>query len=77
MFTKYICLYTFLISFSIGLFFIYILGPDVKTIYVYPSLNNYLKYQYKDKSDQCFEYSANEIKCPMMPFMVKTIPIQA
>jgi hypothetical protein len=76
MFTKYICLYTFLISFSIGLFFIYILGPEVKTIYVYPTLNNYLKYQYKDNSNQCFEFKPLEVKCPLNPLSIKTIPLQ-
>ena len=65
-----------MISFSIGLFFIYILGPDVKTIYVYPSLNNYLKYQYKDKSDQCFEFKPKEVDCPLNPLSIKTIPLQ-
>jgi hypothetical protein len=64
MFTKYICLYTFLISFSIGLFFIYMIGAEIKTIYIYPTLNNYLKYQYKDKSNHCLEFKPTEVKCP-------------
>ena len=48
MLTKYICLTTFIISFSLGLFFVYVLGPQMKTIYIYPTLDNYLKYQYKN-----------------------------
>lgn len=76
MFTKYICLYTFLISFSIGLFFIYVIGPEIKTIYVYPTLNNYLKYQYKDNTDQCFEIQPTEVKCPLNPLNIKSIPPQ-
>lgn len=73
MLKNYICIYTFLISFSIGLFFIYIIGPETKTIYIYPTLDNYLKYQYKDKSEQCFEFKPTEVNCPSDP---KTIPIQ-
>jgi hypothetical protein len=76
MFTKYICFYTFLISFSIGLFFVYILGPKTKTIYIYPTLDNYVKYQYKDRTGQCFEYKPSEVDCPLNPLSVKTIPIQ-
>jgi hypothetical protein len=76
MFTKYICFYTFLISFSIGLFFVYVLGPQTKTIYIYPTLDNYFKYQHKDKSNQCFEFKPTEVKCPLNPLNVKTIPLQ-
>jgi hypothetical protein len=73
MISKYISLPVFLISFAIGLFFIYIIGPEVKTIYVYPSPQNYINTQYKDKSNQCFEFEPIESKCPINP---KTVPIQ-
>jgi hypothetical protein len=76
MISKYISLSAFLISFAIGLFFIYIIGPEIKTIYVYPSPNNYLKTQYKDISNQCFMFKPIETKCPINPLSIKTIPIQ-
>lgn len=76
MISKYISLPAFLISFAIGLFFIYIMGPEIKTIYVYPSPNNYLKTQYKDISNQCFMFKPIETKCPINPLSIKTIPIQ-
>jgi hypothetical protein len=73
MISKYISLPVFLISFAIGLFFIYIIGPEVKTIYVYPSPQNYINTQYRDKSNQCFAFEPIESKCPINP---KTVPIQ-
>ncbi len=76
MFTKYICLNTFLISFSLGLFFTYIFGPEKNTVYIYPTLDNYLKYQYKDNANQCFEFKPSEVNCPANSSKIKKIPLQ-
>jgi hypothetical protein len=76
MLSNYISLYVFLVSFSIGLFFIYILGPEIKTIYIYPSTYNYDNVLYKDSADNCYKFKPIETKCPLNPFEIKTIPIQ-
>ena len=76
MLTKYISLPIFLGSFAVGLFFVYILGPEAKTIYIYPSPDNYTKTQYKDNADQCFQFKPVETKCPINPFSIKTVPVQ-
>jgi hypothetical protein len=76
MLSKYLSLPIFLISFALGLFFVYILGPDSKTIYIYPNPQNYMNIQYKDAVDQCFEFKPIESKCPINPFSLKTVPIQ-
>ena len=76
MLSDYISLPTFILSFAIGLFFIYVLGPEKKTIYIYPTPENYTKIQFKDKLDECFQYSAKQIDCPMNPLLINTIPAQ-
>ena len=76
MLSNYISLHVFLISFVIGLLFIYITGPEIKTVYVYPSPQNYLNTQYKDNVNQCFQYKPVETNCPINPFSIKTVPIQ-
>ena len=76
MLSNYISLPVFLTSFAIGLFFIYVIGPETKNVYIYPSPQNYMKTQYKDKANQCFEFKPTETHCPINPFSVKTIPIQ-
>lgn len=63
----------FLISLSIGLFYIYLAEEYKKVIVIYPTPDNISKYQYKDQSDQCFSYELNEIKCPSK---YNKIPIQ-
>ena len=63
----------FLISFVVGLVCIYFSPLEYKTIMVYPSPNNVNKIQYKDKADQCFEFSAKLVDCTKGS---KKIPVQ-
>lgn len=74
MIAKYINLPVFLISFAIGIFFVYIRGVDMKTVYVYPTPENINTYLYKDAADNCFKYKPVEVKCTRN---AKNIPIQA
>ena len=63
----------FVISFIIGMICIYMSPLEYKTVVVYPSPVNVKKIQYKDKADQCFEFSARLVDCTST---AKKIPVQ-
>ena len=76
MLSHYISLPVFLTSFAIGLFFVYVIGPESKTIYIYPSPENYMKTQYKDNAGQCFQFKPVKTQCPINPLSIKSVPVQ-
>jgi hypothetical protein len=76
MLLNYISLPIFLVSFAVGLFFIYILGPEMKTIYIYPSPENVNKVLFKDKADNCFYFEEEVVECPKDTSLISHIPIQ-
>jgi hypothetical protein len=76
MILRYIYIPIFLLSFAVGLFFVYILGPEMKTIYIYPSPENVDKIIFKDKADNCFYFKEDIVKCPKDNSLISKIPIQ-
>ena len=58
---KYIQL--FVISFIVGMIFVYLSPVEYKTIVVYPTLNNLKKVQYKDTTNNCFNFTARLVDC--------------
>jgi len=76
MILKYINIPVFIISFIIGLFCINFVKPEVKTIYVYPTPENFNKVIYKDNAKSCHQFYPIEVKCPINPLLINNIPIQ-
>jgi hypothetical protein len=77
MLLNYISIPVFLISFAIGIFFVYILGPEIKTIYIYPTPENINTILFKDKADNCFHFKEQEIECPKDNSLITDIPMQS
>jgi len=76
MLLNYISLPIFFISFAIGLFFIYLMGPETKTIYIYPTPENVDKVLFKDKADNCFLFEQEVVECPKDQNLISKVPIQ-
>jgi hypothetical protein len=76
MLLNYISIPIFFISFAIGIFFVYILGPEMKTIYVYPTPENVDKVLFRDKADNCFTFEQHIVNCPNDKSLISSIPIQ-
>jgi hypothetical protein len=73
---QYINLTYFIISFSLGLFLVYILGEDVKVVKVYPNPVNVETVLYKDNADECFKMNAVEVNCPSITSQLFVTPFQ-
>jgi len=73
---KYINFPIFLISFCIGVFFVYITMPDMRKIYVYPTPENIAVLQYRDNTGSCFEFKQKEVACPRDESKINKIPVQ-
>ena len=76
MLLNYISLPVFLISFAVGIFFVYILGPELRTIFIYPSPENVDKVLFKDNADNCFTFNPIEVDCPSDISLIHAPPIQ-
>tara|TARA_B110000037_G_C17076890_1_gene488262 strand:- start:576 stop:869 length:294 start_codon:yes stop_codon:yes gene_type:complete len=60
---EYVNPLSFFISFAIGIFLVYLTVPEPKIIIKYPTPDNVNINTYKDHSDTCYKYIANEVKC--------------
>lgn len=64
---KFINLPAFMLSFVVGLLFVYLLGSDKATVYMLPSPDTIDTTVYKNESTgQCYALKARETACPGM-----------
>ena len=76
MYMKFINFPIFLASLSLGLFLVYITIPATQVIYVYPNPDNENKLTYKDRANNCFHFTSEEIKCPSDITKIRSYDIQ-
>jgi hypothetical protein len=62
----------FFIALFVGIFIVYISVPEPKIIIKYPNPDNVKKNIYKDHSDTCYKYKANEVECSKHKDAVET-----
>ena len=62
--SKYIEPIPFFIALFFGFMMCYIMTPPPKIVYKHPTPENTKDTIYKDKSDNCYRYEVDEIKCP-------------
>lgn len=74
---KYIDVPTFIIAFSIGLFFVYVSAPKKQTILVYPTPDNHKDVLYKDRSGICFSFKPVETEEPVDKGILGMFPVQS
>lgn len=55
----------FLVCFSVGILYVYVVTPPKRTIVKYPTPYNAGKIVYKDPTDgTCYKYKAEQTDCP-------------
>lgn len=53
----------FFLSFAVGILFVYIITPPPEIVLKFPSPYNVGKVTYKNKSGECYKYSADTVPC--------------
>jgi hypothetical protein len=74
--SKYINIQVFIVSFAVGIFFVYTTLGDTRVIYIYPTPENTELMLYRDKASQCFAFEQKLVKCPLNPMDITKIPAQ-
>ena len=74
---KYINIPVFIISLTLGVFFVYITTNNNRKIIIYPTHENVHLLQFRDKTNNCFTVKETEVKCPTDPNAISKIPAQS
>lgn len=65
----------FILSFGVGLLYVYLTQPPLKVVVRYPTPFNAGKVTYRDSADTCFQFKAKKVECPADRTKVKKQPI--
>ena len=71
---KYVSIPVFIVSFAIGVFFVYLYQPDKRVVYVYPTPESVDLLQYRDVTGNCFHFKQTQVKCPVDGSIAKIPP---
>jgi len=74
---KYVDIRVFILSFAIGMLFVYLYTDDKRVIYVYPTPETVDLLQYKDSTGACFHFVQKEVACPKSDSELAKLPVQA
>jgi len=55
--------FSFVFAFILGAIYVYISSPPIRNVIKYPTPYNANKIVYKNNDNQCYKYSAEEVKC--------------
>jgi hypothetical protein len=64
-----------LLSFALGIFFVYILKPAPIVIIKFPNIENAGKLIYKDRNGTCFVYETKEVDCDKNEARIRPFPL--
>jgi hypothetical protein len=65
----------FIISFAVGILFVYIITPPPEIVLKFPSPYNAGNVTYKDKGETCYKYRADTVSCTKTDKKVLPQPI--
>jgi hypothetical protein len=72
---EYIHPIAFIISFAIGIVWVYINTPAKEVVYKFPNPYNAEHTVYRDDNDQCYKYKAENTACPMDKSLILPQPV--
>jgi len=75
-FTKFIDIRLFIASFIVGSIMVYFVVPLKRQVFVYPTPDNIDQLHYRDKANQCFQWTQHEVNCPQDPHEIYKMPGQ-
>jgi hypothetical protein len=55
--------FSFVFAFILGIIYVYISSPPIRSVIKYPTPYNANKIVYRNDNDICYKYKVNEIKC--------------